>query len=300
MTTARSPHVHPLHDISNRSSIVTTALSVSFPVSLLTAALVAPTLACGGADYAGGTVDVTVYGEAFIEEGIPEEVFSDGWAVTFDRFLISIGDATMQAGHDADELSAPGMRIVDLAEASDGVGYLLSTTEVPGGRYDHFGYRIAPAADATGVSVDAADVDAMVDAGASMWIVGSATNGEVTKTFDWQFDLALRFAECEVDDLVDGDGVTMQATIHADHLFYDDAVSETPNVTFQALADADDAGDADGEVTLAELDAVDITGFERYQVGSLDIEDLGAFVRQQATTVGHVNGEGHCADVEVE
>jgi hypothetical protein len=140
----------------------------------------------------------------------------------------------------------------------------------------------------------------MIAAGASLWIAGSATDGSVTKTFDWQFDVALAIGHCEVDNVIDGDAATMQATIHADHLFYDDAVSAEPNVAFQAIADADDAGDADGDITLDELTAVDITGFERYQVGSFDIEDLGAFVRQQVTTVGHVNGEGHCADVELE
>jgi hypothetical protein len=51
----------------------------------------------------------------------------------------------------------------------------------------------------------------------------------------------------------------------------------------------------DGEVTQAELTARDIRGQARYQVGNIPATNLWAFIAHQATTVGHINGEGHCA-----
>jgi hypothetical protein len=99
---------------------------------------------------------------------------------------------------------------------------------------------------------------------------------------------------------VDGDTVTAQATIHADHFFYDDAVSEEPNVAFQLIADAD--ANADNAITMDELGAVDIRGQARYQTGSNkdpagnSIMNLRQYIEYQAITLGHINGEGHCED----
>jgi hypothetical protein len=108
---------------------------------------------------------------------------------------------------------------------------------------------------------------------------------------------------CRYDLVRLGNAVTMQSTIHADHLFYDDAVSPEPAVAFQIIADADT--DADGIVTMAELDAKSILAETRYQVGSNTtpdgdpIENLRQYIELQATTLGHINGEGHCEDLLV-
>jgi hypothetical protein len=254
-----------------------------------------------------GTITATVYGEEFIEEGIPAEVFGDGWSVAFDRFLVSIGGTAARAGDGGREVGDPGFFLVDLAQPSGGEGYTLSTFEAPGGTYDRFGYQLAPDAAAAPVNVSAADAAAMKTAGYSIWVKGSATNGAATKTFDWGFTLKLAHARCEVAAKLDGGDVTMQATIHADHFFYDDAVSEEPNVMFQLVADADGAAGApaDGAITMAELAAVDIRAQTRYQVGSnrdaagKEITNLRQYIELQATTLGHINGEGHCDEVDV-
>ena len=47
-------------------------------------------------------------------------------------------------------------------------------------------------------------------------------------------------------------------------------------------------------MTQAELAAVDLRPLENYQVGSTDITDLWRFIEQQTTTLGHIDGEGHC------
>lgn len=265
-----------------------------------------PLLAIACTDEAG-TITSTVYGEEFIEEGIPADVFADGWSIAFDKFLVSIGNTAAKAGEGGAEVGEPGFFVVDLAQASGGEGYELATFDAPAGTYDHYGYRLAPNQAATAVNVAAADADAMKAAGYSIWLTGTATHGGVTKTFDWGFAMKLTHGHCELSEKIDGNAVTMQSTIHADHFFYDDAISPEPNVAFQLIADADGMGaaPADGAVSLEELAAVDIRGEARYQVGSSRdpegnaITNLRQYIELQATTLGHLNGEGHCEDLIV-
>jgi hypothetical protein len=262
------------------------------------------TAACG-TESLEGSITSTVYGEDFIEQGIPADVFSDGWSVQFDQFLVSIGKPSTTGER---EVGDAGFHIVDLAQPSSGEGYALATYDAPGGFYEHHGYQLRASATATGVNVGAGDVAAMKAGGYSMWVRGSATDGAQTKTFDWPLSLSLTYADCEMGQRIDGQDLTMQSTIHADHLFYDDAVSPEPAVAFQLIANADgaDGSQPDDAITLAELAALDIRTQSRYQVGSQtapdgsSITNLQQYVELQATTVGHLNGEGHCATVIVE
>ena len=96
-------------------------------------------------------------------------------------------------------------------------------------------------------------------------------------------------------------GQTLTISVEETVLRYDKAERErwSPNVAFDLIAAADDAGDGDGDgdVTRAELEATDITGEARYGVGNAtDVTDLWAFIDRQASTVGHIDGEGHCAE----
>jgi hypothetical protein len=247
-----------------------------------------------------GTITASVYGEEFIEEGIPADAFSDGWSVAFDKFVVSIGNVAGKAGEGATEVGDAAFRLVDLAQPSGGEGFELATFAAPGGSYDHYGYQLRSEAAATAVNVAAGDQTMMTAGGFSIWVKGSATKGAVTKTLDWGFTMKLTYAHCDLAATVDGGNVRAQATIHADHLFYDDAIAEEPNVAFQIMADADANGD--NAVTLAELAAVDIRGQARYQVGSLKdpagnaITNLRQYVEHQVVTLGHINGEGHCED----
>lgn len=260
------------------------------------------TLAAACGDPEPGSIAVTVYGEEFIEEGIPADVTVDGWRIDFELFLVSIGGAATQAGHDTPELTVPGYQIFDLAQASGGGGYTLATLEAPAGTYDHFGYVIRPEAAATAGNAHEVDVAAMKAAGSSLRVKGTATKGQTAIWFDWSFTQRLTHAHCVVEDSVDGNTITMQATIHADHLFYDDLVSAEPNVAFDLIAASDgaDGSTPDGTVTQAELAAKDIRGETRYQVGSFPVDDLWEFISHQVGTVGHVNGEGHCEDILVQ
>jgi hypothetical protein len=172
---------------------------------------------------APGTLEVRVYGEEFIEQGIPADEFVDQWAVTFRRFLLGLGDVSAARGHEAPDLQAAAYRVYDVARPSDGAGVLVSSATVPAGGYDHVAYRVAPApAGAQAANAAAADVDLMTRQGYSIFVEGEATKGAVTKTFAWGFTTRTHYHEW--------------------------------------------------------------TG----------ITDLWSFIARQTTTLGHIDGEGHC------
>lgn len=251
-------------------------------------AAVALTAGCGEEDKSGEdprTHRITVYGEEYIEDAIPAED-TDGWTIDFSEFLIVISDVQ---GHEA---VISGARVFDLTKASGGTGHALG--DLADGPHDHVEYRVGPASGAVAGNATAEQVARMNDGGLSLFVRGTATKGSATRTFEWAFDTDTTYAGCETAPAeVDDETVRSALTIHADHLLYDDLVSSEPNVAFQLVADAD--ADADGVVMRAELEAVDITGLDRYQVGSQDgVTDLWKFIEAQTATLGHIDGEGHC------
>ena len=248
-------------------------------------------------DAAGtGTLAVDVFGEAFIEEGIPagtagcDGCVEDGWAITFDRFLIVVQDIEVRG---AETVAAPEARVFDLAKPSSGGGHRVFDRAAAAGTYDALDYRVAPSREPAVGNATTDDVALMAAEGYSIYVEGRAEKDGTTLTFNWGFDTDTRYTACETQATVaDGGTGRSQLTIHADHLLYDDLDSETPQVVFGLIASAD--ADGDGAITPAELAAVDITGETRYQVGSRDITDLWGFLGAQAHTVGHIDGEGHC------
>ena len=209
-----------------------------------------------------GAVNATVYGEAFIEEGIPAEEMADGWAVTFESFVVDVEDIAVGG------VTLPSADNVEISEGTNGQGQVISTAAVPEGSYEGSSFDITRVA-----------------------LRGAATKDGVTKTFDWAFDQTVRYTACETTTEVTGDAdpSTFQITVHADHYFYDSLVAEEPNVVFQALADAD--ADGDDVITRAELESAGIGG---YDAGNAEVDNLWTWLEAQNATLGHVDGEGHC------
>lgn len=225
-----------------------------------TAFAVALLSGCGGEGE--GDVTVTVYGEEFIEVGIPADEMADGWAVDFERFVVGIEKIAVGGV----EMTAPDP--IDISVATGGAGHPIATAAVPVGAHSGSRYRI------TEVS-----------------LAGSATKDGVTKTFDWSFDEPTDYSACETTTLVEeGETATFEITVHADHFFYDSLVAEEPQVVFQALADAD--ADADGIIARTELEASDLGAYDAGSGG--DVQNLWAFLVAQSRSLGHVDGEGHC------
>jgi len=205
---------------------------------------------------------VTVYGESFIEHGIPADTMVDEWSVAFDRFAVAVNDVQV-AATDVHVVSP-----VELTADSAGHGHEIGRATVATGQYK--------------------DVQFAVD---EVNVKGIARRDDMTKTFAWRFEQKVRYYACDTTTTIESGGDTkLQITIHADHLFYDSLVAQEPKLGFQALADAD--VDGDGEVTMAELSATDIGA---YDPGSEDgLDDLWSWLSAQVRTLGHVNGEGHC------
>lgn len=222
-------------------------------------------LGCSGEDEPGagqGSVSVTAYGEAFIEEGIPASALADGWAISFDTFTVSVSDVVVGGK------TMPASDPVALTAASNGQGKVIATALVPAGEHTGSSFVIS-----------------------RVVVSGEATKEGVTKRFAWTFDQSTRYGACETTtSVVNAQAATLQITVHADHLFYDSLVSEAPALRFQALADAD--ADGDDQITQAELEAASVGA---YDVGSGgDVTNLWAYLVAQSRTLGHVDGEGHC------
>lgn len=219
--------------------------------------------ACGSDNESAGTgaISVRAYGESFIEDGISAEDMNDGWAITFERFEVTLGDIVV-AGV---ALSDPGP--IDVAASSDGDGHEVGNLSVEAGTRGQPSFTIA-----------------------RVEVSGSAEQGDRCKTFDWVFDAPTRYENCQTSTRVrQGQDATFQITVHADHLFYDSLVAENPQLLFEPLAQADT--DEDGTITRAELSAA---GIGSYDPGNEDLSDLWAWLIAQSRTLGHVDGEGHC------
>ncbi|MEZ4472316.1 MAG: hypothetical protein R3F60_16275 [bacterium] len=134
---------------------------------LLSALLGAPLAGCDEDEAAGqGTWGLSIYGEAFIEEGIPASAFADGWAVRFDHFYVVV------SGLKAPGATFEGAYVFDLAQPSGGAGHPITEAMVAAGYHPTLGYAIRPVSAATPANVDAAVAEALVAGGFSMQIEG--------------------------------------------------------------------------------------------------------------------------------
>lgn len=260
-------------------------------VALVAAAALATT-GCPSEEGESGILKVEIWGEDFIAKGIPAHEFADGWAVTFDRFLVNVGAVSVAEAGRAPVIDEPDFWVHDLSTLYWPA--TIAEAVVPAADYSHTAYTIAPAtAASTAANAEQADVQRMIDEGLSVLIEGTATKDDRTVAFTWGFSTTTVYDPCHSGGFVaDGDEGVVQITIHGDHLFYDDAVSEEPSLRFEDMAAAD--ADEDGTLTAAEMAAYGILALDHYGVGSLDIDDLWGFVSHMTTTLGHIDGEGHC------
>jgi hypothetical protein len=247
---------------------------------------------CAASEDGKGTLVVEMWGEEYIETGIPSSEFADGWGITYDRFLINLGAVTVAEEGADPAVSVPAFRVWNLHTFQG--PELLVEREVPAGSYVHTAYTIQPAtADSVAGNATDADVQAMVAGGYAVLVEGTATKGDHTVAFSWGFQGTTAYDPCHSGGaLEDGGTASIQLTFHGDHLFYDDAASTEPSLRFEDLALAD--ADGDETVTPAELQAYEILALDHYGVGSLEIDTMWDYLTHMTTTLGHIDGEGHC------
>ncbi|MEP7123560.1 MAG: hypothetical protein ABJE95_21710 [Byssovorax sp.] len=203
---------------------------------------------------------------------------TDGWQISFDRLLVSLGGARLGArgigGRDADDSAC---------NSYAGAGYeRLFDFTVPGTQklsdiygLGSCGVRLrlrSPGSDALlgqGVTADelaqmqVEDTDAVITKGRpSAHVRGKATRNAVTKRFDWTFRLGVSLHGCISADgasfasdvfLVGNEAFPLAVVVHGEELFREGPDDSSP-LRFEAIAAAD--ADGDQMITLDELGAV--------------------------------------------
>lgn len=262
-----------------------------------------------------GTLTIAVSGEEAAVGGYPagDIAFRDGWTMQFEHVFAAVGEVSVEEGG-TEFILDEAIRVVDLAEGD--VVY-ATVPGVPAQRWSDFIYHLHPPTASSGRvgRVTADDVTQMASAGSTLRLVGTATHPtHGMYTFDVGIPAEVHMSGCESGR--DGTaGLVIptnaiyetQLTLHLDHLFFDSARAEEPNLRFDAWAAV--AG-ADRNVTYAELanqSLADLRGIDGMPLmdgatpvayeppaTGLPMPTLQAFVLAEALTVGHFEGEGHC------
>ena len=270
-------------------------------VCLLALALSASLFACGGDDASGtGRLTVTTWGEDFIEKEIPASEVDGGHRVVFSKVLLALS-ALRIADHEG-KLGGEvaGQHIYDLHPA--GPHELAVFEQLGAQRWDRVGIHISPAQQASAGNATAADVTLMNDQGYSVYVAGriEPAGGATPLSFAWGFATTTSYSECHDAEgqegivVPTGGSVTMQFTIHGDHFFYD---SLQGGATLRAAALLAADADGDGDLTLDELAAVDLTTLpiQQYDTGGAgSVRNLADFLSALSRTLVHYQGEGNC------
>ncbi|WP_437645596.1 hypothetical protein [Sorangium sp. So ce362] len=283
---------------------------------------------CGGDDDGAGsgtgTVQIFVEPEDTIPEGLEpgtgEENIADGWRVTYDRFLVTIGNVRA-ARSDAPQatLSDPSVFVLDLKNAP-ATRYVIAEFEgASAARWDRFGFDLPNAREGvkTLSPTTEDDVALMVDNGYSVFFEGSIEkeggescppDGECVPAeevrFSWGLSAGTSFEDCATEDELPGFSVptggtiAVKPTIHGDHWFFNNITAgvELTKRYAQYIADCD--LDGDGETTIEELKQVkvaDVFGQEYNLAGAIgELETAYDYVVAQARTLGDFQGDGEC------
>ncbi len=226
------------------------------------------------------SVFVTASSDDAVRQGFDTD---DGWHITFNRFLVSIGRSNLD-GDSCNSYSDAGyMRVLDLQQTEPQKVSLIYGL----GQCD-FGFRVSnPQTDSLlGEGVSSADELYMQTAGNDNYtaargltgvsastgvnaiINGVATGPSGRKTFSWSFRQNLEYTNCfvEADAGVDeGLGLNGSGTdpvnilVRGETLFQTDVTLSAGSLRFDPIALADSQfGNNDGSVSIDELGSVPI------------------------------------------
>ncbi len=292
--------------------------------------LVSIVLLVGCSDDDGGTGSLTlqISGEEAAQTGfpvpdVPELAFADGWALHFERYLISLGNIRI-AGADG-EIAWNGDESV-LVDLVQGEPLIFQIEGLPARRWERFSYEILPASSASrrvGNLVDA-DVARMVEGGFNYLITGIATKAGETHHFSWGLTNPTLNHDC-VDGSDDSPGVVIrnnadaayQITLHLDHLFYEQLGDhDGAKMRFDAIAAMATMVDGVSTIAFDDLEAQRLSDLRDregealkdqegqrvfYSAGSVNIGDanLRDYLLAAAKSQGRFNGEGVCVNTNL-
>ncbi len=270
---------------------------------------------CGSSSTGGsgeGNLSVVLKAEETIVDGIEsgdgDENILDGFTVTFNKYVVSVGNVAMSQAGNTNPQSNSDVVIADFTSLGS-FPELTSFNGIPTGQYTRFGFG-TPAPDANTVNlneVDEADIDAMLANGWTYVIEGSIENVETEESKDFliQADVPTVYSDCAVEDMEPGVNVasdsSVDVTLHGDHIVFNGFPEEEAQVQrlAQWLWDIED--DGDGVLTQTDFEAAtnveELYPAPTYTLtgGPIEpIENAWDFIRAQLGTQGHIRGEGEC------
>jgi hypothetical protein len=197
----------------------------------------------------------------------------DGWFVRYDRQLISLGNVGIEEGPCVSYAESHYVRIIDLSQSGPqrlAEEYAIGTCPVM------VEVRQPPEEVVLGANVEDEDVallrtigsDPYVqDRGVGLHLAGTATRGETALRFAWSIRENLIYGGCNEIAFTTDATVELDVRVVTSALFSDPVLSGgAAGSHFEPFAAAD--ADADGEVTLDELDAVPLEAGGRNTFGA--------------------------------
>lgn len=263
-----------------------------------------------------------------IEPGDDEENIRDGWRVNYEEFYLSIGEVAVGKSGQDPAYTMNRHYVVDLKNTPLAGALVAEFTNVPEGHWDRVSYAL-PAASAQSEALGTVPADVMArmkenGLAVKLHMTISKEGGQVcpylvneadpaapdrpchaasSVTADWELPFPARAGGCQTEletglTVPSGGTVAVKLTIHADHFFFTSFRHTGVVRLAQHIVDAD--LNADGEVTLEELDATPVT------VLATDIFDLSMipdelnslldYVRWATITLPHYQGDGGCPE----
>lgn len=227
-------------------------------------------LAGTACDDGNGTVEVRVWGEGNLENGVPAADVKDGWKVDFTKFDVTFAD--MQVAGQPVTLNPTMLNATtkSVSEEMGQRGQVIGSLEVAPGLYNAAQFTL---------------VQTVVE--------GSAEKAGTRVNFSWVFPTPVSYTACEAVTRVKSEMASVfEITLHADHYLYDSlaAHSTPPGLVFGPIAAAD--MNKDGQITQAELQATPIADF--FDTGSQKVTNMWEWLVAQNLTIAHTDGEHHC------
>lgn len=205
-----------------------------------------------------GSLATIVVAEPAIRAGLTT---SDGWHVTFDEFLISMGEIGLDGDDCNPYAESDYLRILDLRETGPqrlNLMYALGICE--------FSFLVEdPSRDAVlGSGVHETDKTMMRTAGSdafvenngvALYVAGSAVKDDERYDFAWSFRHNLEYTDCGTVELESGAAGQAEIHVRGSVLFQQNLEDDSP-LQFDEFASAD--GDGDRDITLEELNGVSL------------------------------------------
>jgi hypothetical protein len=278
------------------------------------AALVALASGCSGAGGTGAAQIFVVPEDTItvgLEPGTGPEDIQDGWAVSYSRYLVTVGNFRARRSDTGETVGDPTVYVLDMKHAPTS-GYVVTELDgIAAARWDKFGYDVPNASEGaeTLAPTEPEDVALMIDNGYSVYYEGTASKEGEEIAFAWGFSAGTSFDDCASSDGIPGfavpSGGTVQVkpTIHGDHQLFDN-VTQGVELT-QRLAGWMQLCDADGDrgLTMAELHECDVTlamPTPPYDLSGVRDQDddgwISVFdvVDTEMRTFGDFQGDGEC------